>query len=466
LTGLPVNYLITVNFHGFKQVVDTLGGIWMDVDRRYYNRNTGAYYNNYANINLQPGYQKLSGQQALDFVRFRHTDSDLTRVARQQAFVRAFKEQVAHSFTYTSIPHLVSTITKNIEVGEGGHALQLDQVISYALFAQGLPGGHLFQEKIENVQCGVGCSASTADIQAAVDRFQNPDVQAPQDANTAALGQKVKQTAPPPSSVTVTVLNGNGVQGAAANTSYLLAQRGYQTLTPPNGIQADAPAQTFHSKIYYDPAQKSSKAAAVALQNLMQPADVEKLPRTPAMLARDPGSMLVVVLGQTFHGSISPVPTRVVPTHQQPTVRYDAGAADLLRPYAKKVPFKLMVPTVLERNSVPDTLPGDKPIAYYWMDPKSRKNKGIRLVFHTGGNEFWGVQETDFTAAPALGDRSFHRIIKGRAYDLYYSGTHLHMVVLRQGGSTYWVVNTLLDSLSNETMLAIAKGLKPLTSIH
>ena len=36
------------------------------------------------------------------------------------------------------------------------------------------------------------------------------------------------------------------------------------------------------------------------------------------------------------------------------------------------------------------------------------------------------------------------------------------MVVLRQGGATYWVVNTLLDSLSNETMIAIAKGLRPL----
>ena len=45
LTGLPVNYLITVNFHGFKEVVDKLGGIWMDVDRRYYNKNTGSYYN-------------------------------------------------------------------------------------------------------------------------------------------------------------------------------------------------------------------------------------------------------------------------------------------------------------------------------------------------------------------------------------------------------------------------------------
>ena len=464
LTGLPVNYLITVNFHGFKEVVDTLGGIWMDVDRRYFNKNTGASYNNFANINLQPGYQQLSGQEALDFVRFRHTDSDLTRNARQQEFVRAMKDQVAGNFSYTRIPSLVGTLTKNIEVGEGGHALQLDQVISYALFAQGLPGGHLFQDKIANVQCGGECTASTSDIQAAVEQFQNPDVQAPKNANSAALGQKVKQTAPPPSSVTVTVLNGNGVQGAAANASYLLAQRGYKTLTPPNNLEPNYTA-TFHTKIYYDPAQKRSKAAAVALQNLMQPADVATLPRSPEILALDPGSTLMVVLGQTFHGTIASLPARVVPTHQQPTVRYDAGAADLLRPYVKKVPFKLMVPTVLERYSSPDTLPGDKPIAFYWMD-NARKHKGVRLVFHNGANEFWGVQETDFTAAPALGDRSFHRILNGRAFDLYYSGTHLHMVVLRQGGATYWVVNTLLDSLSNETMLAIAKGLKPLTSIH
>ena len=38
------------------------------------------------------------------------------------------------------------------------------------------------------------------------------------------------------------------------------------------------------------------------------------------------------------------------------------------------------------------------------------------------------------------------------------------MIVLRQGGATYWVVNSLLDNLSNETMIAIAKGLKPLAA--
>ena len=104
LTGLPVNYLIKVNFHGFKEIVDQLGGVWMDVDRRYYNRNTGSFATNFANINLQPGYQRLGGGAALEFVRYRHTDSDLYRLARQQEFVRAFKEQVAKNFDLTKLP--------------------------------------------------------------------------------------------------------------------------------------------------------------------------------------------------------------------------------------------------------------------------------------------------------------------------------------------------------------------------
>ncbi|MDP9286011.1 MAG: LCP family protein, partial [Actinomycetota bacterium] len=314
LTGLPINYLITVNFHGFKEVVDKLGGVWMDVDRRYYNRNTGSYLNNFANINLQPGYQKLSGGQALDFVRFRHTDSDLYRLARQQEFVRAFREQVARNFSFEKLPSLVSTITKNIEVGEGGRSLQGDQVISYALFAQSLPGGHLFQDKIENVVCGLGCQASTSDIQQAVAKFENPDVQSSKVANAVALGHKIKLTAPPPASVTVTVLNGSGVAGVAANASYVLGQRGYRTLTPPNNLDPNTnPQNYFHSTIYYDPAQRRSKAAATALQNLMQPADVAKLPRNPKLLALDPGSMLLVVLGSAFHGTLAPAPRGAVP---------------------------------------------------------------------------------------------------------------------------------------------------------
>src|SRR5262245_16497558 len=54
LTGLPINYIITVNFRGFRQLVDKLGGVWMDIDRRYFNDHGGP--TGYAKINLQPGY--------------------------------------------------------------------------------------------------------------------------------------------------------------------------------------------------------------------------------------------------------------------------------------------------------------------------------------------------------------------------------------------------------------------------
>jgi LCP family protein required for cell wall assembly len=469
LTGLPINYLITVNFHGFKEIVDKIGGVWMDVDRRYYNRNTGSYADNFANINLQPGYQRLSGQQALDFVRFRHTDDDLHRNARQQEFVRSFREQVSKSFSITSFPSLVSTITKNIEVGEGGRSLQGDQVISYALFAQGLPPGHLFQDRIENVQCQNACFAASGDVQAAVDQFQNPDVETAKVANAAALGVKLKQKTPPPSKVTVTVLNGNGVAGAAANTAYLLREQGYQTVDPPNSQSADAPKREFHTKVYYDPAQTGSELAAKAMANLMQPADVVKLPRKHGLLALDPGSMLVVVLGTAFSGQIAAPAQHAVIKHQQAWVRSDAfSGTQLLRPLQKKVPFPLMTPTILERSSYPDTQAGDKAVRLYWVDAAlnaSRgKHKAVRLVLHNG-NEYWGIEETDWQDAPALADRSFRHSVGGREMDLYYSGAHLHMVVLHSHGASYWVVNTLLDSLSNETMLAVAKGLKPLTAV-
>jgi hypothetical protein len=72
----------------------------------------------------------------------------------------------------------------------------------------------------------------------------------------------------------------------------------------------------------------------------------------------------------------------------------------------------------------------------------------------------------DWADAPGLSDRHCVRRIAGRRCELYYNGPHLHMVVLRTDGASYWVVNSLLDRLSNETMIAIAKGLRPLAKVR
>jgi LCP family protein required for cell wall assembly len=92
LLGIPINHVINVNFGGFARAVNRLGCVYADVDRRYFNDN--ARGENYATIDLKPGYQKLCGQDALDYVRYRHEDSDFVRAARQQEFLRQAKEQI------------------------------------------------------------------------------------------------------------------------------------------------------------------------------------------------------------------------------------------------------------------------------------------------------------------------------------------------------------------------------------
>jgi LCP family protein required for cell wall assembly len=96
--GVKINHVVDINFGGFKALVDYLGCIFVQVDRRYYHSNLGlAASQTYSEINIQPGYQKLCGQDALDYVRYRHTDTDLVRSARQQDFLRQIKSQIGAS---------------------------------------------------------------------------------------------------------------------------------------------------------------------------------------------------------------------------------------------------------------------------------------------------------------------------------------------------------------------------------
>ena len=472
LSGLPINYLITVNFSGFKRIVNTLGGVWVDIDRRYHNDNAGVSPGyGYAKINLQPGYQRMTGGAALDFARYRHTDSDFHRIARQQLFVTAMKEQFNRGFSLTKIPKLVGAITKNVEVGVGGgKELTARTILRYALFAYGLQGGHFFQERIEGVTGFSELSTDSANIQDAVARFSNPDVEAPKVATAVALKRKLKTAAPKPEDTTVSLLNGYVVPGAAAEARYLLSQRGYATIDGPPGATGNAPwDDQFHTTVYFDGGSKRARAAAVAMARLFGAAEPEayavakkctgppvKQPRSCHLRALSNGAMLTVVVGQTFHNRLAPAPARTQITRTPPDVLRDrAATASLVRAQKRKVGFPLMVPSVLDRLSSPDS---DVPVRTYRI---AEDHGAVRLVFRRG-LEYWGVQQTNWPDAPILDSRSLHRTINGRGYDFYYQGPKLHMIVLRDGENSYWVVNTLLNSLSNETMIAIAKGLQPL----
>ena len=459
VTGLPIHYLIAVNFEGFRQVVDKIGGVPMDVDRRYLNAQGGDY----ATINLWPGYQRLTGWQALDFVRYRHTDSDLYRLARQQSFVKAMKQTMRHKWKNPkNVFKIIGALRKNVQIGQGGgKGVDPDTLKSYLLFAYGLPAGNFFQVKIGGLTGSNELRTDASNIQAAVDEFEHPDVEAPRKATAQALHRNLsKKTGPRPKSVSIVVLNGNGRAGAAANTSYLLAQKGYRVISPPEGFQANAPgkwSRTFRTQVFFRGRNKA-RLAADSVSSLFNSADVAPLPaRNKALNTLSNGAMVTVIVGLGFTGRLTPTPVDRTPPREPPHVR--AAKSETLpvvrAAAAWKLGFPLQFPTEIESSSVVDS---EVPYRVYKLDDR----KTVRFTFQNSSSEYWGIQETDWDDAPALEDKNFSAVIHRRQYDFYYNGPHLHMVVLRAGGASYWVVNTLLDRLSNETMLEIAKGLRPL----
>jgi LCP family protein required for cell wall assembly len=111
ITGLRVNHVINVDFRGFKEAVDEIGCVYTDVDRKYFNDNSNPN-DQYATIKVFPGYQKLCGKNALDYVRYRHTDTDIVRAARQQDFLRQAKAQVGTGKLISKQGKLLKVVSK------------------------------------------------------------------------------------------------------------------------------------------------------------------------------------------------------------------------------------------------------------------------------------------------------------------------------------------------------------------
>ena len=203
--------------------------------------------------------------------------------------------------------------------------------------------------------------------------------------------------------MTLTVLNGNGVAGSASNASYLLGRQGYSVVLPPSNQPANAPNWNyFHSKVYYDPARAGNgKIGAEQVARLVGSADVEPMPANIAPLSN--GALLAVVVGSTFHGQLTPIVVPKTPTKQPPNIRRDpAETRPTLFKLRKRLPFRLEVPTVLERNSYLDDAPGETPSRVYVLGGQPT----LRLTYRLGGNEYWGIQMTRWADAPVLADKS------------------------------------------------------------
>ncbi len=215
LGDVPVHHWIEVDFGGFQELVDAVGGVELCVDK--------ALDDPLAGIDLQPGCQVMDGATALGYVRTRKLDSDLERIKRQQQFMAALAGELATPAT------VVNPVRAWQTSGAVGAALRADRdlgVPEYLRLAWGgrsIAGGDLDAATVPGTPAMIGGAAVLEPDLAAAEEVLAP---LRQDAGSPNDGADQVEL-PAREEVTVTVLNGGSIAGAAQTTSDALASLGY-----------------------------------------------------------------------------------------------------------------------------------------------------------------------------------------------------------------------------------------------
>jgi LCP family protein required for cell wall assembly len=429
-TGIPIHHFIDVNFLGFIRIVDTLGGVYIDVDQRYYNPpGTG-----WAAIDLYPGYQLMTGRQALQFVRFRHDGrGDFGRMLRQQVFLHEVERQAKRWQNFSKLPDIVKTVSKNTisDIDD------LTQALGLAKLFLGLDTSRVYKTHVEGEGTMIDGKAvqlpSTQEVKEAVSDFLDPQ-QAPMATGKITI---------PKDTYTVRVLNGSGAQGLASKVASDLDAQGYHSVEDGNADTFD-----YTDSVVYTTAGLESSAERVA--RMIQPAKVKVVNLLPGTL----DGMTVVVGGKYTGTKEPPDTTGVVQAQVQKGVNQDAAS---WQTWQSKVTIPLQMPTAWS--------PGMAYDLDQWRSYRVKTPDGQRAAFvavgHTVSGGYWHVQALSWDDPPILADANEERTVDGTVYHLYYQGARLHRVAWRADGTWCWITNTLDDQISNKVLLDLATSCEP-----
>ena len=147
LLGIKINKYVLTDFQGFEDIVDSLGGVTIDVKQRMYHPDPqdGGIYT----IDLRPGVQRLDGKKALQYVRYReYALGDIDRTEQQQKFISALAREVLQPASVVKLPSLAYSIYKavdtNLSLSEMTRLAQSARKLTNAnIISQTLPGKFL-----------------------------------------------------------------------------------------------------------------------------------------------------------------------------------------------------------------------------------------------------------------------------------------------------------------------------------
>lgn len=124
--GVTLDHYIIIDTHAFQRIIDTIGGIDIDVEKRMYYEDPWDDDGGLV-INLQPGMQHMDGKTAITYVRYRDEEGDLGRIQRQQKFMKALFDKIASPSIIMKIPSIIKEISNSIKTD-----MSIRQMIEFA----------------------------------------------------------------------------------------------------------------------------------------------------------------------------------------------------------------------------------------------------------------------------------------------------------------------------------------------
>ena len=372
LTGLQINHVVNVDFLGFVRAVYAIGCVYVDIDRRYFHSNAGLPASEqYSEINVQPGYQLLCGKKGLQYVRYRHTDTDLVRSARQQDFISAARQRVSIQDLVFDQSGLIDIFTKYTTSDINDKETML-QVLKLFL----------------------------ASRNAAIKEVHFP----------AELGPSFVYTTPEAVNEAVNLFLGIEASGGSRGS---LEDSG-------EGGKGKKKSGKKGKK-----GKKKVKPEKPHLEKLKPPGSDGLVP------AREAGELEAKSAARKL-GSGFPVfyPSRL-----------PSGAF-----YA-------------ESNSYEHV---QDPRVYHLKDTGDERHAAYRMtgvLERSDGTHYFGIQGIQgWSDPPILENPSLTKTIHGREYDIYVDGDRVRMIAWHRGDNSYWVSNDLLQTLTNDQMVGMARS--------
>jgi LCP family protein required for cell wall assembly len=147
--GIPIDGYLMVDFQTFEKIVDTLGGIDVNVptslhDTRYPDPRPGDPYA-FKTIHFDPGWQHMDGKRALEYARSRMSTTDFDRAKRQQLILLAIRERTLSLRAIPRWPSLVATVVDGAKTD-----MDLGDLLGLAFFAVRIDTSNLKQVVLEH----------------------------------------------------------------------------------------------------------------------------------------------------------------------------------------------------------------------------------------------------------------------------------------------------------------------------